>query len=351
MAAPGPLRKGISVSQSHVPRSTVIAPVRLALIGLGNMGMAHLEIFKSLEPQARICALADSHVPFAKRAAERVPAAAIFHDPLDCVNNADVDAVVVATADDTHHGIVAACIARGLFVLCEKPLTTSADQSLQLVNAERATGRQLVQVGFMRRFDADYQNIQRALRSGRLGEPIVISQRHLNPLAVITFDEHQLIASSASHDIDVFRWLCGEDVKAVSAISKTSQDKSTVTVVLTLTSQSGVLGVMELGRGPGMHYDIGCEVIGSRGALTLASPAGHHDGRLDAALSRRLSRPGRRVAGRSDRKVTHRSVGLRRLRRSGGDRCGPCRTGQWRPAAGTAAEPKAGCGAARRDRR
>lgn len=263
------------MSQSHVPRSTVIAPVRLALIGLGNMGMAHLEIFKSLEPQARICALADSHVPFAKRAAERVPAAAIFHDPLDCVNNADVDAVVVATADDTHHGIVAACIARGLFVLCEKPLTTSADQSLQLVNAERAAGRQLVQVGFMRRFDADYQNIQRTLRSGRLGEPIVISQRHLNPLAVITFDEHQLIASSASHDIDVFRWLCGEDVKAVSAISKTSQDKSTVTVVLTLTSQSGVLGVMELGRGPGMHYDIGCEVIGSRGTLTLTSPAGH----------------------------------------------------------------------------
>ncbi len=251
------------------------SPVRLALIGLGNMGMAHLEIFKSLEPQARISAVADAHVPFAQRAAERAPGAAIFHDPVDCVHNGDVDAVVVATADDTHHGIVAACIARGLFVLCEKPLTTSAERSLQLVDAERAAGRQLVQVGFMRRFDTEYQNIQRTLRSGRLGQLVLISQRHHNPLGVITFDEKQLISSSASHDIDVFRWLSGEEIKEVSAIAQISRDGSTVTVVLTLTSQSGVLGVMELGRGPGMHYDIGCQIVGSRGALALVTPTAH----------------------------------------------------------------------------
>jgi myo-inositol 2-dehydrogenase/D-chiro-inositol 1-dehydrogenase len=249
-----------------------IAPVRLALIGLGNMGMEHLAIFTSLQPQAQITALADSHVPFVERAAAQVPTAAVFHDPLDCVNNADVDAVVVATADDTHHEIVQACIARDLFVLCEKPLTTSADQSLQLVNAERATGRRLVQVGYMRRYDADYQNLYRVLQSGHVGEPVLITQHHRNPLAVITFDEQQLITSSASHDIDVFRWLCGEDISTVSAIAKRSRDGSTVFVVLTLTSQSGVLGVMELGRGPRLHYDIGCDILGSSGALTLASP-------------------------------------------------------------------------------
>lgn len=234
------------------------------------MGMAHLEIFAGLQPQAEISAVADSHVPFAERAASQVPTAAVFHDALDCVNNADVDAVVVATADETHHDIVRACIARGLFVLCEKPLTTSADQSRQLVNLELSTGRRLVQVGYMRRFDADYQYLHGTLQSGRVGEPVLISQRHRNPLAVIKFDEQELITSSASHDIDVFRWLCGEDIREVSAIAKTSQDASTVTVVLTLVSQSGVLGVVELGRGPGLEYDIGCDLVGSCGALTLA---------------------------------------------------------------------------------
>jgi myo-inositol 2-dehydrogenase/D-chiro-inositol 1-dehydrogenase len=247
-------------------------PVRLALIGLGNMGTAHLEIFAGLQPQAQIAAVADSHVPFTERAASEVPTAAVFHDPLNCVNNADVDAVVVATADDTHHEIVEACIARGLYVLCEKPLTTSADQSLQLVKAEQAAGRRLVQVGYMRRFDADYEYIYRTLRSGHVGEPALISQRHRNPLAVINFDEQELIASSASHDIDVFRWLCDDDIKDVSAIAKTSRDGSTVTVVVTLTSRSGVLGVMELSRGPGLQYDIGCDIVASCGALTLASP-------------------------------------------------------------------------------
>ncbi|MDT5144742.1 MAG: myo-inositol 2-dehydrogenase / D-chiro-inositol 1-dehydrogenase, partial [Mycobacterium sp.] len=245
-----------------------ITPLRLALIGLGGMGMTHLEIFAGL-PQAQIAAVADSHAPFADRAAAQIPTAAVFYDPLDCVNNADIDAVVVATTDDTHFDITQASIARGLHVLCEKPLTTTAHQSRQVVDAERATGRRLVQVGWMRRFDADYQNLYSALRSGTVGEPVLISQRHRNPLSVIRFDEQELITSSASHDIDIFRWLCGEDIAEVSAISKTSQDGAAVIVVLTLASQSGVLGVMELGRGPGLSYDIGCDIVGSAGALTL----------------------------------------------------------------------------------
>jgi myo-inositol 2-dehydrogenase / D-chiro-inositol 1-dehydrogenase len=260
------------------------ARVRLALIGLGNMGTAHLEIFARLQPQAQISAVADNHVPFAERAGSQVPTAIVFRDPLDCVKSADVDAVVVATADETHHEIVRACIARGLFVLCEKPLTTSADQSWQLVNAERAAGRRLVQVGYMRRFDADYQRLHRTLQSGSFGEPVLISQRHRNPLAAIKFDERELIASSASHDIDTFRWLCGEDIREVSAITKTSQDGSTVAVVLTLTSRSGALGVVELGRGPGLKYDIGCDIVGSCGALSLDPPT-----RTDCATAEGLA--------------------------------------------------------------
>ena len=115
-------------------------------------------------------------------------------------------------------------------------------------------------------------------------------------------------SSSASHDIDLFRWLSGEEVDEVCAVAKTSQDKSTVTVALTLTSQSGVLGVMELCRGPEMTYDIGCEIIGSRGSLTLASLALTMIGRK---LPRRLPRPERRVARSSGHPVEHRTIGLR----------------------------------------
>jgi len=249
------------------------APVRLALIGLGNMGLHHLRIFQSLAPWAQIAAVADSHPPFAERAAALVPAAKVFHDPLDCLSNVDIDAAVVATTDDTRHRIVDACIARRLYVLCEKPLTRSAEESLQLVQAERASGHPLVQVGYMRRYDADYRHIHDTARSGRVGQPILITQRHHNPLAIINFDAQMLIVSSAAHDIDLFRWLTGEEISEVTCAAKSSDDGSTVTVLVTLTSESGILGVVELGRGPGMRYDIGLDLVGSRGSVTLGSPA------------------------------------------------------------------------------
>lgn len=247
-------------------------PVRLALIGLGGMGSAHLEILTGL-PQAQITAIADPYAPFADRAASQAPGATVFYDPLDCVNTADIDAAVIATADHTHFEITQACIARNLPVLCEKPLATTSHQSLQIVEAERATGRRLVQVGWMRRFDTDYRTLHTALRCDNAGEPLLISQRHRNPLSVIKFDQRELITSSASHDIDIFRWLTGEEVTEVSAATKTSRDGSAVLVILTLTSRSGILGVMELVRGQGLPYDIGCDIVTDAGALALTPSA------------------------------------------------------------------------------
>lgn len=249
------------------------APVRLAVIGLGSMGLHHLKIFAGLAPWAQITAVADSHPPFVEGGAAIVPTAKAFHDPLDCVNNADIDAALVATADSTHFGIVDACIARGIQVLCEKPLTLSAEDSVRLVKTERASGRRLVQVGFMRRYDADYRYLHDTLRSGRVGRPVLISQRHHNPLVTNTFDGKQLIASSAAHDIDLFRWLTGEEISAVSCTANSSADGETVIAAVTLTSQSGIVGVVEVGRGPGMRYDIGLDLVGSAGNLTLGSPS------------------------------------------------------------------------------
>lgn len=249
-----------------------MSAVRLALIGLGNMGMAHLELFAGLAPAVRVAAVADSHPPFADRAGSLVPSAVVFRDPLECLHDADIDAAVVATADDTHHRIVEAGIARGIHVLCEKPFSTSAENSWQLVEAERATGRRLVQLGYMRRYDDDYRGIRDTLRSGRVGAPILISQHHRNPLAVNAFDAPRLILNSASHEIDLFRWLTGEEITEVSAAAKTSADQSALTVLLTWKSQSGILGVVECSRGPGLHYDIGCQLVAERGELGVAAP-------------------------------------------------------------------------------
>ena len=250
--------------------------------------MHHLEIFQGLAPWAEITAVADSHPPFAERATAVVPAARVFHDPLDCLRNVEFDAAVVASADNTHHAIVDACIARGIYALCEKPLTPSADESLRLLKAERASGRRLIQVGYMRRYDAEYRHLYDTARSGAVGQPVLISQRHHNPLAFNTFDARQLIASSAAHDFDLFRWFTGEEITVVNCAAKASDDGSTVTVLISLTSESGILGVVEVGRGPGMRYDIGLDLVGSRGSATLGAPSLATHAAVDGAAAPRL---------------------------------------------------------------
>lgn len=245
------------------------------------MGLAHLKIFASLASSAQIVAVAESHPPFGERAAAVMPGVKVFDDPLECLTGVDIDAAVVATADATHQQLVEACIARGIYALCEKPLTLSADESLRLVRAERASGRRLVQVGFMRRYDTGYRHIHDSVRSGRVGEPVLIRQRHHNPLAANAFEAKMLLISSAAHDIDLFRWLTGEEITEVSCLAKHSDDGSTVTVLVTVRSQSGVLGVVEVGRGPAMRYDIGLDVVASGGSETLAAAQRRSDSWLE----------------------------------------------------------------------
>ncbi|MBK0297462.1 Gfo/Idh/MocA family oxidoreductase, partial [Bacillus sp. S34] len=68
--------------------------------------------------------------------------------------------VIVATPGFLHEPVLVPAIERGLAVLCEKPLTTSAEDSLRIVELEQAkSDRPKIQVGFMRRFDKGYQEL------------------------------------------------------------------------------------------------------------------------------------------------------------------------------------------------
>ncbi|OBA78253.1 hypothetical protein A9W99_24295 [Mycobacterium sp. 1164966.3] len=251
---------------------TTYPAIRLAVIGLGGMGRFHLDTFLTLAPWVQVCAIADPYRPFVDQCRAVAPGAATFDDPIKCLDSGGVDAALVATADATHHDIVRACIDRRIPVLCEKPLTTSPEHSLDLVRAEQEYGSRLVQVGFMRRCDAGYRQLKRTLATGQAGTPMLVQHRNHNPSGAIDFDVTQLIASSASHDIDVFRWLSEEEVAEASCAVKHSPDGAAVTILLNLRSVSGILGLSEIGRGPGLRYEIGCDVVASAGSISLGVP-------------------------------------------------------------------------------
>ena len=112
--------------------------VGIGVIGAGMMGAAHIDTLTTGVPGAHVVAVADADPERAAAAALAGGARAIA-DPLELIADPAVDAVVVASYDTTHEAFVLACIAAGKRVLCEKPLATTADACLRVIEAELAT--------------------------------------------------------------------------------------------------------------------------------------------------------------------------------------------------------------------
>ena len=88
-----------------------------------------------------------------------------------------------ASPDSTHAGLTLSALNARKPVLCEKPLALTPAESLSVVDAECAIGRQLVQVGFMRRFDPGYVEMKSALQSRRIGTAVMMHNFHRNVAA------------------------------------------------------------------------------------------------------------------------------------------------------------------------
>ena len=107
-----------------------------------------------------------------------------------------------------------ACIAAGKPVLCEKPLATSAEAARADRRGRGALG--LVTVGFMRRYDPGYVELKAQLDAGAIGAPLLVHCAHRNPFVHDFFDSAMIITDSAVHEVDVARWLLGEEIVRVT---------------------------------------------------------------------------------------------------------------------------------------
>ena len=245
--------------------------VSVGVIGTGVMGSEHVRRLAGEVEGVVVAAVADADLARAAAAASAV-GARTHADAVELIRSDDVDAVVVASSDATHADFVLACLAEGKPVLCEKPLATTAEASLLVAEAEAASGRRLVQVGFMRRFDPGYAAMKRELDAGRLGEPLLVHCAHRNPSVPPTYTSDMLITSSLTHEIDVIRWITGEEIVAVTVRAPRSSSRANGLrdpQLAILETASGVLVDAEVFANAGYGYDIRCELVGEQGTASL----------------------------------------------------------------------------------
>lgn len=250
--------------------------LRVGVVGTGAIGRTHIERINQKLSGAKVVACADANIEFCKSVAETY-ALKPYATGEEMIASDEVDAVIVTTLDPFHEQYVMAAIVAGKYVFCEKPLAPEADACKRIVEAEMAGGKQLVQVGFMRRYDPGYRQLKEALDSRKYGEPLLLHCAHRNPAVPDSWDNASAVENSMVHEIDVLRWLLGEDYATAEVRygKPTRRAKSGLydPQIMILTTKSGVRIDVESFVSNGNCYDIRCEVVCEDAILNLPKPA------------------------------------------------------------------------------
>ncbi|MFJ9704591.1 Gfo/Idh/MocA family protein [Streptomyces sp. NPDC101234] len=250
--------------------------VRVGVIGAGWIGQEHIRRLTETVTGAQVTAVTDIDPARAAEAAEPV-GARVLPDGAAVVAADDVDAVLVTSWGPTHAEHVLNAIAAGKPVFCEKPLATTAEDCLRIVEAERAHGRRLVQVGFMRRYDAGYRRLKQVIDSGTIGEPLVVHCAHRNPTVPESYHTDMAALDSAVHEIDVLRWLLDDEIVSAQVVLPRSTSKRfehlTDPQIMLFETAKGVRIDLEVFVNCQYGYDIQCEAVGEEGLVRLPDPA------------------------------------------------------------------------------
>ena len=276
--------------------------VRVGVIGTGMIGQDHIRRITQVLSGGTVVAVTDLDAARAGRVAAGLPAATAYPAGRDLIADGSVDAVLVASWGAAHEEHVLAAISAGKPVFCEKPLAPTGEACLRIVEAEMAAGRRLVQVGFMRRYDAGYHALKSALEAGEIGTPLLMHCAHRNPSAPpYGFTTEMMVTDSAVHEIDLVRWLFGEDIVATNVLKPRRSSKGSVELhdplIVLLETASGVLVDVEVFVNATYGYDIRGEIVGERGTVALAEAGGavlkqegRRSGRVPADWRERFSR-------------------------------------------------------------
>jgi myo-inositol 2-dehydrogenase/D-chiro-inositol 1-dehydrogenase len=255
-----------------------MSDLRIAVLGVGMMGADHVARITSRISGARVAVVNDYLTEKAEQVAASVPGARVAGDPLDAIAADDVDAVLLATPGPTHEKQLLACLEHRKPVLCEKPLTTDVATSLEVVRHEAELDKPLIQLGFMRRFDPEYQQLKTLIDGGELGQPLVMHCVHRNPAVPPTFDSAMVVKDSLVHEVDVARFLFGEEITSVQIIKPKPNPTAPAglqdpQIAIFQTASGGHVDV-EVFVTTGVAYEVRTEVVGELGSATIGLDVG-----------------------------------------------------------------------------
>jgi myo-inositol 2-dehydrogenase/D-chiro-inositol 1-dehydrogenase len=254
------------------------ANLRVCVVGAGKMGADHIERLARRIVGAEVSVVVDSDLSRAKKAVEAIPSAVALPHIGQALEREDVNSVVIATPGFLHKEMLLQVRERDLPILCEKPMTPDAASSWEIVQTEQRLGKKRIQVGFMRRFDAEYQRLRDLIASGELGELLMLHCSHRNPDSSRDFTNEMLIKDSVVHEFDAIRYLTGEEIKNVQvrlgrASRHARSDQHDPQHVL-IETENGVLADVEIFINSQFGYQVTTQAVFEKGVADIGRDGG-----------------------------------------------------------------------------
>lgn len=254
--------------------------IKVGIVGAGRIGKVHITSISTRVKDAQIKTVAD---PFMnEETATWARSMGVEHttkDYKEIIQDPEIDAVLICSSTDTHSPISLEAIKAGKHVFCEKPIDHDVDKIKEVIAALDGTNLKY-QVGFNRRFDHNFEAVQKAVASGRIGKPqiIKITSRDPEPPSIDYVKvSGGMFLDMTIHDFDMVRFLAGCDatevyVQGANLVDPAIGEAGDVdTAVITLQMENGAIAVIDNCRKAVYGYDQRAEVFGSEGMVAISN--------------------------------------------------------------------------------
>jgi predicted dehydrogenase len=211
-------------------------PLRMGVIGVGNMGQHHTRVLSFLK-DVELVGVSDVNVERGIDLASKYRVR-FFEDYRDLLTH--VDAVCIAVPTLLHHSVGMTCLQAGVHVLIEKPIAASIAEAESLVNAA-AQSHCILQVGHIERFNPAFQELSKVLKTEEL---LALEAHRMSPYSDRANDV-SVVLDLMIHDIDLLLELVASPVVRLTASgSRASGSGYLDYVTATLNFANGIVATL-----------------------------------------------------------------------------------------------------------
>lgn len=256
-----------------------MSTLNVGIIGAGRIGRVHAETLAFRIPEARVAAVTDIRKEAAQAAASAFGIPKVADSADELLASREVEAVIICSSTDTHADLIMRAAAAGKHIFCEKPVDHSLEKIDSALEAVARAGVKL-QIGFNRRFDANFARVRRAVEEGEVGTPHllhIISRDPAPPPPEYAAASGGMFLDMTIHDFDMARFLLGDEVEEIYTAAGVMIDPEigragdVDTALIVLRFRGGAIGAIDNSRKAVYGYDQRVEILGSRGSIATAN--------------------------------------------------------------------------------